>query len=116
MLSCVSNLITAGFNCAHALETAARHYVLIADLVTHYRAELTMPFLQIRYEDLVDDQEATVRHVLAFIGEKFDPSCLAFTEKRRHASARYRYRNYLPHLKPVIPILQQTIARLGYQV
>jgi len=37
------------------------------------------------------------------------------TEKLYDRS-RYRYRNYLPPLKPVIPILQPVIERLGYTV
>jgi hypothetical protein len=30
--------------------------------------------------------------------------------------SRYRYRHYLRHLEPVIPILQPVIERLGYRV
>jgi hypothetical protein len=30
--------------------------------------------------------------------------------------ARYRYRNYLTHLEPIIPMLEPVIARLGYSV
>ena len=68
--------------------------------------------------------------MLAFIGEEFDPRCLAFHENRRYARtasyaqvteklydrSRYRYRNYLPQLQPIIPILESTIERLGYKV
>ena len=43
------------------LETAARHYVRVMDLVQHYRAEMTLRYLPIRYEDIVADQEASVR-------------------------------------------------------
>jgi hypothetical protein len=30
--------------------------------------------------------------------------------------SHYRYRNYLPQLQPIIPILQPVIERLGYTV
>jgi hypothetical protein len=130
VLSVFSNLLTHGFYCAYALESAARHYVLIMDLVAHYRSELKLRYLAVRYEDMVDDQEGSIRRVLDFIGEDFDPRCLAFHENRRYARtasyaqvserlydrSRYRYRNYLRRLEPVIPLLQPTIERLGYEI
>ena len=130
VLSVFSNLLTHGFYCAYALETAARHYVLVMDLVEHYRREMTLRYLPIRYEDIIDDQESNVRRMLAFVGEHFDAGCLSFHENRRYARtasyaqvteklydrSRYRYRNYLKRLAPVIPLLEPVIARLGYRV
>lgn len=130
VLSVYSNLLTHGFYCAYALESAARHYALAMDVVEHYRREMKLHYLRVRYEDLVDHQEASIRHVLEFIGEEFDPHCLAFQENRRYARtasyaqvteklydrSRFRYRHYLAQLQPVIPILQPVIARLGYAV
>jgi tetratricopeptide (TPR) repeat protein len=130
VLSAYSNLLTHGFYCAYALESAARHYALVMDLVEHYGREMKLNYMRVRYEDMVDDQEASIRQVLGFIGEEFDPSCLAFHENRRYARtasyaqvseelyerSRYRYRNYLPQLQPVIPILQPVIERLGYTI
>ncbi len=130
VVSVYSNLLTHGHYCAYALESIARHYVLTMDLVEHYRRELTVKYLAVRYEDIVDDQEAAVRRVLTFIGEDFDPGCLAFHENTRYARtasyaqvseklydrSRYRYRNYLRQLEPVISILEPVIQRLGYAV
>ena len=79
--------------------------------------------MPIRYEEMVDDQEGTVRAILDFVGEAFDPRCLAFHENRRYARtasyaqvteklydrSRFRHRHYLEHLKPAI-------ERLGYSV
>jgi tetratricopeptide (TPR) repeat protein len=130
VLSVFSNLLTHGYFCAYALESAAQHYVRVMDLVEHYRREIDLRYLGVRYEDIVDNQEATIRGVMAFIGEEFDPASLAFHENRRYARtasyaqvteklyerSRYRYRNYLPQLQPIIPILQPVIERLGYSV
>jgi tetratricopeptide (TPR) repeat protein len=130
MVSAISNHFTHGFFCASALETAARHYVRVMDLVEKYRSEMALRYLPVRYEDMVTDQEATVRSVLDFIGEPFDPMCLQFHENQRYArtasyaqvterlyaSSRFRYKNYRRHLEPVIPILQAHIERLGYTV
>ncbi len=130
VLSVFSNLLTHGFNCANALETIAQHYVLVMDLVEHYRREMTLKYLTIRYEDIVADQETHIRRILAFVGVPFDKKCLNFHENTRYArtasyaqvteqlydSSRYRYRKYLKHLEPVIPILAPAIERLGYSI
>jgi tetratricopeptide (TPR) repeat protein len=130
MVSAFSNQFTHGFFCASDLETAARHYLRVMDLVQHYRAEMSLRYLPIRYEDIVRDQEASVRAVLAFVGEPFNKTCLTFHKNRRYArTASYaqvaeplyqrsvhRYRHYLKHLQPVIPILRPVIERLGYKV
>jgi hypothetical protein len=100
------------------------------DLVEHYRSEMALRYLPIRYEDIVDDQEKTIRKLLEFVGEPFDRRCLRFDENRRYARtasyaqvaeklydrSRYRYRHYLKHLAPVLPILEPVIHRLGYTI
>jgi hypothetical protein len=130
VLSTFSNHLTHGFYCAYSLESVARHYVLTMDLVEHYRSQMTLHYLPVRYEDIVDEQETTIRRMLDFIGEVFDAQCLAFEENRRYARtasyaqvterlydrSRYRYRHYLKNLEPVIPMLEPVIARLGYSV
>ena len=130
VLSMHGTLLTHGYYCGTSLKAAARHYALIDDLVAHYRRELELRYLRVRYEDLVDHQEATLREVFDFVGEPFDPACLAFHENPRYAHtasyaqvaqklyerSRYRYRHYLKHLEPVIPILQPAIERLGYSI
>jgi hypothetical protein len=48
VLSVFSNNLTHGYNCAFALETAARHYLLVSELVEHYRAQMTLRYLPVR--------------------------------------------------------------------
>jgi Tfp pilus assembly protein PilF len=128
VLSVFSNNLTHGFYCAYALDTAAQHYLLTLDLVEHYRAQMTLRYLPVRYEDIVDDQEASVRRMLDFIGVPFDRRCLEFHENRRYArtasyaqvteplydASRYRWRHYREHLAPACEILRPAIERLGY--
>ncbi|HEY1300071.1 MAG TPA: sulfotransferase [Stellaceae bacterium] len=130
VLSVFSNNLTHGFYCAFALETAARHYALILDLIEHYRGQMTLRYLPVRYEDIVADQETSVRRMLDFIGEPFDRNCLDFHENRRYArtasyaqvteplydASRYRWRHYREELAPAIEILRPAIERLGYAV
>jgi tetratricopeptide (TPR) repeat protein len=130
VLSVFSNQLTHGFYCAYDLVTIARHYVLVMDLVAHYRREMKLRYLAIRYEDIVADQETNVRKLLSHVGVPFERRCLDFHENRRYARtasyaqvteklydrSRYRYRAYRKELAPVIPILEPTILALGYAI
>ena len=130
VLSVFSNHLTHGFYCAYDLTSIARHYVLAMDLVEHYRREMALKYLAVRYEDVIDKQEESVRKLLAFVGAPYDRRCLSFHENRRYARtasyaqvteklydrSRYRYRHYRNELAPVIPILELAIRRLGYAV
>ncbi|MBV9655389.1 MAG: sulfotransferase [Acetobacteraceae bacterium] len=130
VLSVFAHDLTHGFACAYELETIARHYVLIMELVQHYRREMSVRYLPVRYEALVDDPASSLRRMLAFVGEDYDARCLRFEENERRARtasyaqvteplydrSRFRYRRYIRHLEPVIPILQPVIEHLGYTV
>ena len=130
VLSTFANQFTHGLHCGNALDTAARHYALTAELVEHYKAELPMNCLALRYEEIVERPEECVRAMLGFIGAAFEPQCLRFEQNRRHARTAsyaqvseplydrslYRHRRYAKQLAPVVPILRPAMDRLGYDV
>jgi hypothetical protein len=130
ILSVYSHHLTHGYFCAYELETIARHYVLVMDLVHHYRTQMALRYLPVRYEDMVDDVAGSLRRILDFVGEPFDERCVNFQENRRvphtpsyaqvsekvYDRSRFRYRHYLKHLEPVVPILKPVMDRLGYRV
>ena len=130
MVSAISNHFTHGLYCATALETAATHYVRVMELVSHYRSQMALRYLPLRYEDMIADQEGSVRAMLDFVGLDFDPKCLSFHENKRYARtasyaqvterlydrSKFRHRKYMRHLEPVIPILRPMIEQLGYEV
>jgi len=128
VLSTFANHMTHGFYCADDPVSIARHYLLTLQVVAHYRRQMPLNYLAIRYEDVIDDQEARVREMLAFVGVGYDPRCLAFHENPRYARtashaqvgeklydrSRYRWRGYRDQLAPVIPMLEPAIRLLGY--
>jgi tetratricopeptide (TPR) repeat protein len=130
MVSAMSNFFSHGAFCSSTLESAARHLILSADLVDHYRGEMDLNYMEVRYEDMVQAQDLTIRKVFDFIGAPFDPAVLSFQENARYARtasyqqvseglydrSRFRYRHYLPHLQPVVPMLTPLIEKLGYEV
>ncbi len=128
LISNFSNFLTHGFNQAFDVRTCAEHFVLIDDLVAHYRQQLDLNYLEVRYEDLVEDQETNVRRMLEFIGVDFDPKTLAFHENQRYARTAsyaqvteklydrsvYRFRHYRKYLDDAVAILRPSLDRLGY--
>jgi hypothetical protein len=131
ILSVFSHELALRSGYAASLEAAARHYVLHMDTLRHYLAEMPgLRHLRVRYEDIVDAQVPMTRRMLAFIGENFDEACLRFHENERPAltlssrqvkerlntKGRYRYRHYLRHLAPVIPVLEPWIRYFGYDI
>ncbi len=117
-----------GFNQAFSVETSAQHYVLVDDLLAHYRGHLDLRLLEVRYEDLVAEPESQTRRMLDFVGLEFDARCLRFHENPRiprtgsyaqvnqklYDRSVYRYRNYRRHLDDAVEIMRPTLERLGY--
>jgi tetratricopeptide (TPR) repeat protein len=130
VLSAYFNDLTHGGNCAYGLDTAARHYALIFELIRHYRAELDLNYHAVRYEDLVEEPEPNLRALLEFLGEPWEVRCLEFHENVRYARtasyaqvkeplyrrSRFRYRNYRREIGPILPILAPAIEALGYGI
>lgn len=53
-------------------------------LAEHWRATLpSQAFLEVRYEDLVADQETWSRRIIEFLGLEWDPRCLEFHKTER---------------------------------
>jgi len=64
----------------HALGVYYRHY---ERLMAHWHAVLSLPILDVSYEDMVENHEATVRRVLEFCNLPWDDRCLRFYEHGR---------------------------------
>ncbi|MGH6877091.1 MAG: sulfotransferase family protein [Rhizomicrobium sp.] len=112
------------------LEGAARFYSAVMRLAESYRATLPVAPYDIRYEALVEDPEAGLRALCAFLGLQWNASMLRFAERSgldaiTTASASQiarglnregigQWRRYAEFLAPVLPILEPSIERFGY--
>jgi Tfp pilus assembly protein PilF len=112
------------------LQGAAESYSSVMHLAKTIRAKISMPVLEHRYEDLIDDFEAAVRRVCDFMGVGFENRMAEFNAVVRTHQIRspsmhqvrrplYRegkdqWRRYASQLQPVIPILQPWIEQFGY--
>ena len=82
-LSMYTHHFTGNYPFAYDLENLGFYWRLYDDLMAHWRAVLPVSVLEVSYEALVQDPEATLRGVLEFCGLPWDPQCLAF-----HADGR----------------------------
>lgn len=104
------------------LEDTARYYLMFDRLVGRWRERLPPDrFTETRYEDLVLNQEAETRRLLAFCGLDWDDRCLAFHQNaaavatassvqvRRplYATSVGRWRRWADRLAPAIRILEE---------
>ncbi len=113
------------------LEGTARLYELAMGLYLHLRPYLTVPTLQIRYEDTVEDLEAQCRRMLEFLGLEWNDSVLRPEDRAKkgytntpsyravtsavNKKAKGRWPKYQKHLAPVFPILEPFIKDFGYE-
>jgi tetratricopeptide (TPR) repeat protein len=114
-----------------SLEGAAELYSQVMDLWLHYRDTLGLRYREVRYEDLVDDLEATARGVFDFLGSDWEAGVLDFHRAAQGDYARTpsyqditlpvytrsvgRWRHYRDQLEPVLPMLEKYVTAFGYE-
>ncbi len=114
-----------------SLKDSARLYAEVMELWRRYPRVLPLIHHVVRYEDLVEDLEGEARRLVEFLGLEWDPAVLGYAEraKRRgkiqtpsyhqvtepiYRRARYRWRRYAEHLRPVMATLAPYIEEFGY--
>ena len=60
-----------------------QYYLQYRRIMAHWRALFPERILEVRYADVVRDQEGQTRRMLDFLGLDFDPRCLRFWETER---------------------------------
>jgi len=83
---CFSNLkqlFASGQEFTYSIEDIARYYRTYLELMRHWDAVLPGRTLRVLYEDVVDDLEGNVRHILEFCGLEFEPACIEFYKTHR---------------------------------
>ena len=88
-------------------------------LTEHWKKVLTVPILEVRYEDLVLDTRGQVRRMLEFLNLSWDDRCMRYYENERtvrtasidqvrkpiYTSSVGRWKHYERHLAPLIAAL-----------
>jgi len=124
-----------------ALNPVSSAYLSLEGTVNQYRSvmgfwrsilpKLPNPWIEVRYEDLVNDLEKESRRVLEFLALSWNPAVLSFYEHARKKPVRSpsyvdvvspvykravgRWRNYQAYLEPYLEKLDPFLKLLGYE-
>ncbi|PYJ07572.1 MAG: hypothetical protein DME25_03600 [Verrucomicrobia bacterium] len=114
-----------------SLEETIKHYALTSDMWLAMKPCLGDAALVVRYEDLIEDLQASARRVLQFLGVGWDDRVLRFNEHAQTKTVRSptyaevtrpvfktamgRWRNYQKYFEPHLAHLSSTLRALGYE-
>lgn len=118
MDSCFSmykQVFTWAYKYSYNLDTMARYYIAYERLCAHWREVLGEQLVEVRYEELVSDQEAQTRGLLDRLGLAFEDACLTFEKnaapsatassvqvrEKVHTGSVDRWKQYAKHLEPL---------------
>lgn len=112
-------------------KNTARFYAQVMDWWMTVRPQLTMNFIEFRYEDAVFDFETAFRKVFTFLDLHWDPAVADFHKKSAgkyiaspsfsqvaqplYSSSVGRWRHYQAEYAAILPDLQTFIDAFGYQ-
>ncbi|MDE2109229.1 MAG: sulfotransferase, partial [Gammaproteobacteria bacterium] len=113
------------------LDSSVELYCKVMALWQRYTEVLPLNCQRVRYEDLLDDPEATLRQVLAFLGVPWSDDVLRHVEhvaqrgkintasyaqvsRPLYLSSRDRWRRYVKYLEPYLPRLRPYCELFGY--
>ena len=87
MACCFGNLkqlFASGQEFSYNIDDVARYYRTYLEIMQHWNVVLPRQILTVHHEDVVDDIEGSVRHILDFCGLPFEPACLEFHKTPRN--------------------------------
>lgn len=121
MDACFAAYKQSFFRFAYSLDDVARYYLAYDRLSRHWRETLGSRMVELRYEDLVADQEAQTRRLLDTLGFEFEDACLQFEQnatpvatassvqvrEKLHTRSVGRWKKFERQLQPLREQLEQ---------
>jgi Sulfotransferase family len=105
-------------------------YANVMGLWLEFRDKMAAPWLEVRYEDTVNNLEATARRTLEFLDLSWDERVLGFNEHAKqklvrsptyadvgkpiYKSSLGRWQNYRKYLEPHLAVLEPFLRAFGY--
>ncbi|MDB5358526.1 MAG: uncharacterized protein JWN24_4979 [Phycisphaerales bacterium] len=89
-VSCHFTDFAIGNEFTFGLGQLATFYRDYARMMEHWKQVLSLPMLEMRYEDLVADKEAQTRRMLEFLDLPWDERCLSFHQNKRYVATASR--------------------------
>ena len=120
-LSMYRALFRTGYPFSYDLGDLAEYYIAYDALMRHWQSLFPGNVLDVSYEEIVENQEAVSRELIAFCGLDWEPACLKFdsnsapvatasaaqVRKPVYRDALARWRRYETQLAPLIARLQK---------
>jgi hypothetical protein len=127
-LGCFRQHFAMGQAFTYDLVELGEFYLEYRRMMAHWQAVLPGAVLELRYEDMVRDQEAQTRRLLAHCGLPWEPRCLSFHETRRavrtasseqvrqpiYDSSVDYWTRYRAELAPLIEIIGPALSAEGW--
>jgi tetratricopeptide (TPR) repeat protein len=115
-------------NAGVTLDSLARLYDIQMSMIGHFRGQMTLRYLPVRYENLVTGPAAVLAQIFSFAGITADPLEVLAKPPRPllrapthqilreppHRRSLYRHRRFGPVFSEIMPLLAPWIERLGY--
>ena len=114
-----------------SLENATVEYTEVMGMWRTVSSLMRNPYLEVRYEHMVDNLETVARRTLDFIGVPWSKRVLDFDEHARSKVVRSptyndvtqpvykravgRWRHYQKYLEPILPRLEPFVKAFGYE-
>lgn len=119
-LSCYTKLFAGEQKFAYDLKELGMFHNSYMRLMEHWRAVLPPEgFLEVQYENVIDDLEGQAKRLVGFLGLEWDSACLEYYNNKRqirtasldqvrkpiYRSSVGRWKKYAPHLGPLLDSL-----------
>ena len=83
-LSCfLQGFGVAGPPFSYSLPAITHYYRQYLEMMNYWQRILTLPILDVQYEDVVSNPETQIRRLLEFLSLEWEPGCLEFHRNRR---------------------------------
>ncbi|MDB5299592.1 MAG: sulfotransferase [Phycisphaerales bacterium] len=119
-LSSYFNYFAGGNEFSFDLADLAAYYRDYQRMMDHWKQVLTLPMLEVRYEEVVADKEGQTRRMMEFLNLPWDERCLNFHDNKRHVATASReqvrkpiysssigrwkhYEKHIPELLELVP-------------
>jgi Sulfotransferase family len=112
------------------LDDCVKRYIEVMAFLERIKSELALDFIQVRYEDLIEDLDVETRRLFDFLGtapskgvDKFyihaqrkviNTASNAQVIKPLYQGSKYKWKNYKKQVEPYINVLKPFIELYGY--
>ena len=119
-LSCYKQNFATGHYWSYTLETLAGHYNKFAELMEYWKALLPDQFIEVQYEETVNNFEEQARRLIDYVGLEWDDACLKPHKQKRtvltaskdqvirpiYKSSVEAWRRYEKQLQPLVDAIK----------